>query len=228
MNILTFNIETVADPALPSTMMPPIPTLDDIKPHAGIKDPAKQEEFKKKALAAAMETAEAEIAEFGIFPLTGKTICLAYQDLSTNEPVQCFSGDDERKIMEVFQALLSQKNYPVLLGYNSKNFDLPHIAISCIRNSVKVSGHFDYLRRLRKYQTDTHIDLYEILTNFYNNRKGKLSDWCTRFGITPPFGVGSMVSEWHQKGDWESIEHHCSDNVRCTTELFLKIKGVIL
>jgi Predicted 3'-5' exonuclease related to the exonuclease domain of PolB len=223
MSKIVFNIETIADPELPAELLPDMPTRESIKPHGGIKDPVKQAEFIEKGFQSALAERVDEIAKFGLHPLTSKIICIGYKQ--DNEDIQCFAGDDEAQLMNVFQTMMAQPTMPILVGFNSKLFDIRHIAIATTRHDISVS--FVFPTYMRKYDTDWHIDLYHILSNFGEDRRGKLSDWCYRFGITPPFGKGDMVAEWHQKSDWDSIKHHCSDNVRCTYELLQKVSDII-
>jgi len=219
--MIFFNIETIADPQLPEQMLPEIPTIEQIAPHNGIKDPEKQKEFIAGKLRELIAEREQDIARFGLHPLTSKIICLSYK--IDNTEIHTVYGDDEKLIVETFNGL--QPPITTLVGYNSKSFDVPHLMVAAIRNNI--TPNISYVTRIRKYTTDLHVDLYEILSSFGNDKRGKLSDWCIRLGITPPFGVGSMIAEWYQKGDWESIAHHCSDNVRCTYELYQKVGGLI-
>jgi predicted PolB exonuclease-like 3'-5' exonuclease len=221
MSRIVFNIETIADPELPIQMLPEIPAVEQIAPHKGIKDPEKQKEFIAGKLRELMSEREQDIAGFGLHALTSKIICLSYK--TDDREIVTVCGDDEALIVNSFNDI-STGAYQ-LVGYNSKNFDLHHLAIATVRHSIV--PHISYANRMRRYATDLHIDLYEVLSNFGNEKRGKLSDWCIRLGIEPPFGVGSMVTEWHQKSDWESIKHHCSDNVRCTYELLQKVGDLI-
>jgi predicted PolB exonuclease-like 3'-5' exonuclease len=223
MSRIVFNIETVADPELPVEMLPALPTLEEMSAPSNYKDQEKIDAYKANALRLAFIAREEEIARFGLHALTSKIICLSYIVDDNTEGIVTVSGDDEKLIVETFNNLfpLVQR----LIGYNSKSFDLHHLAVATIRHGF--TPHISYADRMRRYGTDLHIDLYEVLSNFGNEKRGKLSDWCIRLGITPPFGKGSMVAEWYQKGDWDSIKHHCSDNVRCTYELLQKVGDLI-
>ena len=223
MNKIVFNIETIADPDLPVSLLPDMPTHGSIKPHGGIKDPVKQAEFIEKGFQSAMAERVEEIAQFALHPLTSKIICIGYK--IDDEGIMCFTGDDEAQLMDIFHTVMAQPTMPILVGFKSKSFDIRHIAVASARHDINTS--FNIPTYMRKYDTDWHIDLYQILSNFGEDKRGKLSDWCFRFDITPPFGKGDMVAEWHQKSDWESIKHHCTDNVRCTYELFQKVRSMV-
>lgn len=206
MSQIVFNIETIADPDLQSEL---VPSPDDFT------DFVKPETRKQKA--------EESATRLGIHALTSKIIALAYK--VDDSDIQIIAGDDECMIARVFNTIMADDIPPMVVSYNGKNFDMHHLAVAIIRNGLEPEFNFPFYTR--KYNTNPHIDLYEIMSNFGNDKRGKLSDWCIRFGITPPFGKGSLVTEWYQKGDWESIKHHCSDNVRCTYELLQKVGDLI-
>ena len=220
-DIVVVNIETIKDPDLPQALLPEPITRESIKPDGRLKDSAKIAEDIERKFLAAQVSQEEEIQKMSLHPLSSKVICISTKrgdgDIFTD------SGDDESKLAEHFNRIFADP--ATLVTFNGKSFDVPHITIACERNNIPI--HLSYRTLIKKYDIDRHIDLYEILSGFGNERKGKLSDWCIRFGIEPPFGDGSLVAEWYQKEQWDNIAHHCSDNVDRTAKLLERIGDMI-
>jgi len=218
MSRLTLNIETIGDPTLPPELLP---NLDEYDAPANYKDVQKIMEYRLNAM-------RGDMGKFSLSPLTGKIICASYQFTDTDgatDGMQTISGENEKEILEwVSNAIfIRQHEFPIVVTYNGIAFDIPFIITGLARYGIPNPPHFTARDLLNKYGTD-HIDVYAYLSSFGVNKRGTLTDWSARFGIELPYGKGSMIADWYRLGEWESIKKHCESNVRCTDELYVRLK----
>jgi predicted PolB exonuclease-like 3'-5' exonuclease len=221
---LVFNIETVADPELPVELVPSEIDRSTIAPHKGLKDPLKQAAFIEGKYQESLAKREEEIAGFSLRPLTSKIVAISYKQ-DDKEIVDLIGNVDELSILIEFKKAFDGTQR--LVSFNGKEFDIIHLTIAYLRN--RLSLPFSYRESISKYDDIYHVDIYGVLSQFGIHRKGRLRDWCIRFGIEPPFGAGELVKGWYEQNDFESIRHHCHDNVEKTSELYnlLLAKGMI-
>ena len=210
---IVINIETIGDPEIPKGLLPVIPDKSTMKADGRLKDPQKIEESLNKVYAEAVHEAAEEIRRFSIYPLTSKIIAFAVaKQVDAQLPsLQVVSGSEDEILSLITETF---KEAYTIFTYNGKAFDIPHISTAYLRHSGSIP--YPHSRMIQRYNNVHHIDLYEVLSVNGVYKKGTLGDWCERFGIARPFGKGSQVSEWYEKGDIDSIKHHCSDNVNCT------------
>jgi len=203
---LVFNIETVGDSGLPPELVP---------------SPNDFSEFKKETTR--MEKAAEAQEKIGLSPMTGKIICISICDCD-NELIETNSGENERELLVWFNDRVGSVHPTTLIGFNSKSFDLPFIAIKMVQHGIKPT--FLMSRMLQKYSSDFHIDVRQLLGNYESYAKGTLVQWSHRMGVTPPYKDGSMVNEWYVIGAWDEIRTHCNSNVLSTKELFVRCADV--
>lgn len=212
---ITFNLETIGDPNLPSELLP---SPDDFDAPANYKDPAKILEYKESQ-------ARSEMGRFSLSPLTGRIICFSYinGDGDAAEPVVSFWGNDEegivRKAVDAVQSKGSE--FPIIVTYNGISFDVPFLYTACVRLGIPYP--LDFRDTVSKYGVD-HVDVYQYLSSYGVNKRGTLTDWSHRLGVEPPFGRGNMVADWYRLGDWDSIKKHCESNTIATDAIYLKLR----
>jgi len=222
--IIVFNIETIADEEAPQSLLPDEPIFEQMRAPISYKDPQKIGEYMQKAFDKAKTDRDEEISKFSLQPLTSKIVALSYKDHPDGEVVDLF-GPDEKLILTQFAKVFNSPQR--ICTYNGKSFDIPHLAIAYMRSGISIP--FALGRYLRRYDTDSHIDIYELLSFFGEHKKGTLGDWSERLGMSRPFGKGTMVKEWYEQNNFENIRHHCHDNVVCTDYLLGKLaQGMFL
>lgn len=200
--ILTLNIETAPDKSCPTELLP--------KPEDFYPEFKKPETLKEKA-------AEA-MSKLSLSPLTGRIICVASKiDDATPRVIV---GEDEKSIVAEALALMSKATRVVT--FNGKSFDMPYIMIAGARHGLNIPARF--LRLLAKYDTEHHVDVRNVLTNFNQFGKGKLGQWATRFGIEPPYGDGSKVESWYNNQMWDEISRHSMTNVEATYLIYKRLE----
>ena len=75
-----------------------------------------------------------------------------------------------------------------IITFNGKSFDIPFIKIRAAILGIQIPPLSS-----RKYETDRHFDVREILTNFGANQKGTLKEWSIVFGCEPPKDSGKDI-----------------------------------
>ncbi len=183
---------------------------------------------------------EANKKEALIFsPLTGRVVAIGILNPDTNKGGVYFhdpSGKLEKQTIKDVQYVpcATEKEvlnefwqtaelYDQFITFGGHAFDCPYLAIrsaiSKIRPSKKLMGY-----RFSKGQ-DTHIDLYDQLTNFGAMREGRknLHMWCQAFGIksSKDEGVtGDNVAELFKEKKYLTIAEYCVRDLWATKELF--------
>jgi predicted PolB exonuclease-like 3'-5' exonuclease len=193
---------------------PPIEVIDTlmtgVKADGRIKDPMK--------IAQSILDAQNEIKErFGLKWYTGQIICIG---IKTTEMSTVFYQEpnrmSEEDILNLAWKFLSTSVKPPfkLITYNGKAFDIPYFymrsAIYRIEPTIFLST--------RKWETNFHTDLYEVLG------EKSLSFWAKVFGIPHDDKVnGSMVQELWNNLDMTTIKQHCLDDLETTAELYNRV-----
>ena len=79
----------------------------------------------------------------------------------------------------------------------------------------------------RRFSTERHFDVREVLTNFERYRKGTLEFFCEIFGVqSPKNGVnGSKVGDYFKQGRLDEIAHYCLADCKATGELYQRLKN---
>jgi predicted PolB exonuclease-like 3'-5' exonuclease len=115
---------------------------------------------------------------------------------------------------------LGMKLAPRLIGYNSKDFDLPVLLINLMRHGLS-------LRPRIGNAYDSHLDLRGAICGFRG--KGTLKALTNNFGIDEydPTENGAMVLPLLLAGKLDEIEEYCRKDVLATAELFLRLSKVL-
>lgn len=226
-NCLTFNIETIPDPDMPEEVLPQGPTtadLDNLSAPSNYKDEVKIAEYLKNARAKAIVEGEKkaleDLKEMAILPVASKIICLSTK--WEDSPTQTIFGDDEESILEFLTAQILEHKPRKFISFNGKSFDVPHLMIKAVQHEI----YIPFGAMLKRFSTNPHLDVYEILSFYGAHRKGNLTAWAQRMGVVQPVGKGFMVHEWWQKGEWENIKAHCASNVESTYALACRTESV--
>lgn len=170
----------------------------------------------------------------GIFAEFGKIVCISvgfifYKDKEKHFRLKSFVGDDEKKILNDFSAMLdhSFSGYENnLCGHNIKEFDVPYIARRTLVNGLpipkmlSIAGkkpweiHFIDTLDLWKFGDYKHYTSLKLLT--------------TIFGIPSPKDDidGSQVAQvFYEEKNIDRISFYCEKDVLATAQLFLKMNG---
>ncbi len=123
---------------------------------------------------------------------------------------------------------------PTLVSFNGRGFDLPLLELSAFRYGLQVPGWFHeggraYEQPRNRYNTQAHIDLCELLTNFGSTRfNGGLNLAANLLGKPGKMEVqGDMVQDMYDAGKLGEINDYCRCDVLDTYFVFLRTRVLL-
>lgn len=132
-------------------------------------------------------------------------------------------------ITEHFWRGWKQYNKPTLVSFNGRSFDLPLMELAAYRFGVSMPEWFDlnartYDQPRNRYNTRSHLDLHDILTNFGASRfNGGLNLAANLIGKPGKMQVqGHMVQDLFNDGKLAEINDYCRCDVLDTYFVFLR------
>lgn len=118
---------------------------------------------------------------------------------------------------------------PTWVTFNGRSFDLPLLELAAFRFGLSTPGWFDiqtkgYQQRRNRYNTDAHLDLHDLLTNFGATRfHGGLNLAANLLGKPGKMDVqGYMVQDLYHAGQLAAINDYCRCDVLDTYFVFLR------
>ncbi len=129
---------------------------------------------------------------------------------------------DEAGMLADFSSFADQYR-PHLVTYNGRSFDLPVIALRCLRFGVPLRFFFQDKDYRYRFSDTGHIDLYDFLSEHGAARVGSLDAIARVIGLPGKVGVdGSQVEGLYNAGQLQTIKHYCLADVAQTAFLFLR------
>lgn len=120
---------------------------------------------------------------------------------------------------------------PTLVSFNGRSFDIPLLELAAFRFGLNVSSWFDsraksYEQPRNRFNTQSHLDLCEALTNFGSTRfTGGLNLAATILGKPGKMDVqGDMVQDMYDAGRLVEINDYCRCDVLDTYFVFLRTR----
>jgi len=120
---------------------------------------------------------------------------------------------------------------PTLVSFNGRGFDLPLMELAAFRYGISTPDWFDsksksFDQPRNRFNTRSHIDLCELLTNFGSTRfNGGLNLAANLLGKPGKMDVhGDMVQDMHDAGRFEEINDYCRCDVLDTYFVFLRTR----
>jgi 3'-5' exonuclease len=120
-------------------------------------------------------------------------------------------------------------NRPTLVSFNGRTFDLPLLELAAFRYGLAVARWFDcsgktYEQPRNRYNTECHLDLHDVLTNFGASRfNGGLNLVANLLGKPGKMDVqGYMVQDLWNEGKLQEINDYCRCDVLDTYFAFLR------
>ena len=180
---------------------------------------------------------EAFHSSAGIYAEFGKIVCISvgfihHQDNVMSFRTKSFAGDDEKKLLADFTALIlkfcTSKEH-TLCGHNIKEFDIPFICRRLLINGLPLPPIF-HIAGKKPWEIN-FIDTLELwrFGDYKNYTSLKLL--AAVFGIpTPKDDIdGSQVADvYYKEKDVDRIALYCQKDVLATAQVFLRMKGMEL
>lgn len=123
---------------------------------------------------------------------------------------------------------------PTLVSFNGRGFDIPLLELAAFRYGVSVPGWFGqyqktYEQPRNRYNTASHLDLHELLTNFGCARfVGGLNLAANLLGKPGKMDVqGHMVQDMYDEGKLAEINDYCRCDVLDTYFVFLRTRVMV-
>jgi predicted PolB exonuclease-like 3'-5' exonuclease len=117
--------------------------------------------------------------------------------------------------------------HPTWVTFNGRSFDMPLMELAAFRYGITVPDWFSAAKRYRnRYNTDAHLDLHELLTNFNATWfRGGLNLAANLLGKPGKMAVqGYMVQDLYEQGAVQRINDYCCCDVLDTYFVFLRAK----
>jgi len=118
---------------------------------------------------------------------------------------------------------------PTLVSFNGRTFDLPLLELAAFRYGISVATWFNtsgktYDQPRNRYNTECHLDLHDVLTNFGASRfNGGLNLIANLLGKPGKMDVqGYMVQDLWNDGKIAEINDYCRCDVLDTYFAFLR------
>ena len=211
--ILFLDIETVSEK----------PEYDDLSEQM-------QKHWDKKARRIAKnedDTPQSLYQSAGIYAEFGKIIVISAGYLAGEEfRLTSFYGDDEKKLLEDFAAMLNKyfaSDQHYLCAHNGKEFDFPYIARRMLINGITLPGILNTPGK--KPWEVKHLDTLELWKFGDYKHYTSLDLLTTIFEIPTPkddiSGADVGVVYW-QENDLERIVSYCEKDTQAVAQLFLR------
>lgn len=161
------------------------------------------------------------IDRFGLDPTTGRIVCIGLLDLETSRS-EAYSGTDERGLLASFWQFLDRRRPEVFITFNGKSFDFPFINIRSAILGVAPTLPLP----TRRYSTQPHFDVREVLAGNERHRRGTLDYFCAIFGIPSPKAAldGTQIGDAFRAGRHEEIGAYCLEDCRATAALYERLE----
>ncbi len=131
---------------------------------------------------------------------------------------------DEPGMLNDFSQFAEQYR-PHLVTYNGRSFDLPVIALRCLRHGVPLRFFFQDKDYRYRFSDAGHIDLYDFLSEHGACKIGSLDAVARVIGLPGKVGVdGSQVEGLYNAGQIDLIKNYCLSDVAQTAFLFLRYR----
>jgi 3'-5' exonuclease len=160
----------------------------------------------------------------GLDACTGRIICIGLHWMELDRS-RVYCQDEERELLANFWSDIGQIRPQRFVTFNGKSFDFPYINV---RSAILgIPAPRDLFLDTRRFSTDRHFDVREVLTNFNPYKKGTLEFFCEIFGVpSPKDGIsGSKVGEFYKAGKLDEIARYCLADCKATGQLYLKLKN---
>lgn len=155
-----------------------------------------------------------DIETTGLSPLRHRITCICAK--STEDDTFKFISESESQTIIEFTTWLCGKNINMLVGANSKEFDLPFIIVRSYINKID----FDVVKFL--------LDLYHFdVDNDITDKRMSLNNLGRLYGFPLKCGDGLKAIRLFQCSNYAELLDYCMGDVVLTRNVYLKYKELI-
>jgi DNA polymerase elongation subunit (family B) len=160
----------------------------------------------------------------GLDPCTGRIVCIGVYWIELDKS-RAYCHTEERELLANFWNDMGQIRPQKYVTFNGKSFDFPYINIRSAIHGVPIPQNV--VLDTRRYSSERHFDVREVMTNYERYRKGTLEFFCEIFGVpSPKNGInGKNVGEYFKAGKLDEIAKYCLDDCKATGQLYLKLRN---
>lgn len=137
-------------------------------------------------------------------------------DVITEEDIDEDKVNPDKRIV---QSLLdAMKNFKIIVGYNSKFFDVPFVRTRAAANGLSFPN----------YGSMYHMDLYYVIKSKFRLSKNSLERACELYGIKGKNHINREIWRLARYGNEKALEYvldHCKRDVVILSKLHDKIIG---
>jgi predicted PolB exonuclease-like 3'-5' exonuclease len=137
-------------------------------------------------------------------------------------------------ITEIFWRGWNAYKRPTLVSFNGRTFDIPLLELAAFRYGIEVPAWFNsalktYDQPRNRYNTEAHLDVHDLLTNFGATRfNGGLNLAASLIGKPGKMNVqGYMVQDMYHEGRLAEINNYCRCDVLDTYFVFLRSRVMV-
>ncbi len=131
---------------------------------------------------------------------------------------------DEPGILQEFARLLDERR-PTLVTYNGRSFDLPVIAMRCLRHGIPMAHYYQSRDVRYRFSPDGHLDLMDFISDFGAAKPSKLDIIAKLCGMPGKVGVdGKDVGPLVHAGRIQEVRDYCLCDVVQTTGVFFRVQ----
>lgn len=154
-------------------------------------------------------------------PRLGRILCV-----STSEGLAYAETEAEEKALLVEFWKMAHSCAGRIVTWNGKGFDAPFVIIRSIAHGITPLVPESTIRQwARRYSTEPHCDVKEIVTNGNVMAKGEgLDEWAAFMGLPLKPGVeGADIHFLHANGDHDKIREYCVHDQVTTGKIYSRL-----
>lgn len=134
------------------------------------------------------------------------------------------SSEDEAEILSEFAKILDD-HQPCLVTYNGRSFDLPVIAMRCLRHGIPFRHYYRSRDMRYRFSADGHLDLMDFVSDYGASKPSRLDIIAKLCGMPGKVGVdGKDVGPLVHAGRIEEVRNYCLCDVVQTAAVFLRVQ----
>jgi hypothetical protein len=136
-------------------------------------------------------------------------------------------GHDEAAMLAELAGLVGRER-PLLVTWNGRGFDLPVLALRCLRHGVPLPWYYQDPEVRERRSPHGHLDLADFLADHGAARMTSLDGAARLIGLPGKGSIdGSQVEALYLTGQHEALRQYCLSDVAQTAFLFLRSRLLI-